>query len=121
MINDNLEPNVTFDDDDWSLDINPDEEYWERLIEEIINGNVVPVIGAEMLVEHCPNIHQTNIDQLAKKLKISGNISSFSELVYHRDYRQKPDNIYHYVDAYLNQKKLSPSNLLKRLSYTEKS
>lgn len=115
MINDNLEPNVTFDDDDWSLDINPDEEYWERLIEEIINGNVVPVIGAEMLVEHCPNIHQTIIDQLAKKLKISGNISSFSELVYHRDYRQKPDNIYHYVDAYLNQKKLSPSNLLKRL------
>lgn len=103
------------DDDDWSLDINTDEAYWNRLIEEIIEGNVVPVIGAEMLVENCPNIHKTIIGQLARKLKIEGNITSFSELVYHRDYHQKIENIYPYVNSYLMQKHLTPSGILKRL------
>ncbi len=108
--------NIVFDED-WSLE-DPDEGNWNRLIDEVINGNVVPVIGAEMLVEHFPNIHQTIIDQIAKRLEISGQFYSFSELIYHKEYRDKykPDYIYSCVNSFLTQqKRLVPSSLLKRL------
>lgn len=103
------------DDDGWTLDVSPDETYWNQLIEEIIEGNVVPVVGAEMLVENCPNIHKEIVGALAKKLGVTGNVMSFSELVFHRDYRPKADSIYLYVSSYLKQKPLVPSQLLKKL------
>lgn len=114
----NMSQNDDFLIDDINLDdIDTNEIFWDRLIQEIINGNVVPVIGAEMLVENCPNIHQTIIGKLARKMKIgeSEKITSFSELVYHQDYQTKIENIYLYVNAVLEQIKLNPSPLLKKL------
>lgn len=102
-------------DGDFSIDINTDELNWDRLINEIIGGNVVPVIGAEMLVNNCHDIHQTIISQLARKLKVEGKVTSFSELVFHKDYPGQIDYVYLYVNSYLNQVKLTPSDLLKRL------
>ena len=116
MKNDLENPNLVFDDD-WSLE-DPDEGNWDRLIDEIINGNVVPVIGAEMLVENFPNIHKTIIDQVAKKLGIRDQFNSFSELIYHKDYRENynTDYIYLCVNSFLTQqKRLVPSSLLKKL------
>lgn len=108
---------TSVDDDDFYFDDNPDEVYWDRLIDEIIKGNVVPVIGAEMIVENCSNIHQEIINKLVKIFGIRGNINSFSELVYHKDYLNKYDKdyIYKVVNSYLGKKTLTPSNMLKKL------
>lgn len=133
-IQNNIQAN--FFDNDWSDDIiySEEEEYWNKLIDKIIAGNVIPVIGAEMLVENCHNIHQTIIECVARKLNIAGNFTSFSELVYNKSYHEKIDEKYHfentdnkyqneidviysYVDAFLTQtqKRLIPSYLLKKL------
>ena len=70
------------------LNIDPDEGNWGILIEEIIKGNVIPVIGSGILMDG-KDINQRVIDMLAKSLGIQSQPTSFSQLVYDPGFKQK--------------------------------
>ena len=76
-----------------------DEPLWDKLIQQIIEGNVIPVIGADLLIENSSNLHQVIIDFLAKGFHVNSSPKSFSELVYDTDYTKvnKKDNVYYQV------------------------
>ena len=94
-----------------------DEPLWDKLIQEIIDGNVIPVIGPDLLIDNDSNPHQFIIDFLAKGFKLTSSPKSFSELVYDPDYTKanKNDSIYYQVNKILAGYKFSPSSCLKRL------
>lgn len=72
---------------------------WDELIEKIVQGEVVPVIGPEFLAEdfNDPNLsmnpQQELINMLADSKEIKGEHSSFSELLYDDAYpaRERED------------------------------
>jgi len=96
-----------------------DEPLWDKLIEQIIDGNVIPVIGANLLIDDNSNPHQVIIDFLAKGFRLSTKPTSFSELVYDPDYlkanKNKDENIYYQVNKTLAGYKFPPSKSLERL------
>ena len=104
------------DVDDLNFDV--DRPAWDHLIEKIIEGNVIPVIGPDLLMEGC-NIHRKIIDVLAKKLQIKDNPKSFSELVYNRDFltlvKDKKDVIFDLVNQIFAKNKFSATTILKEL------
>ncbi len=102
------------DNGDDGLIFNIDEPEWELFIDQIIQRNVVPVIGPEILCDD-GNFHYTIINCLAKNLGIKRNFNSFSELIYDHEYlsKYKKEYIYTYVNQLLAQKKFKPSTLLK--------
>jgi len=61
---------------------------WDELIDKIIKGEVIPVIGPEFLAEDDEdknkwmNPHQVLINMLAESFEIESSHSSFSELLY---------------------------------------
>lgn len=96
-----------------------DEPLWDKLIQQIIEGNVIPVIGADLLIENSSNLHQVIIDFLAKGFHVNSSPKSFSELVYDTDYTKvnKKDNVYYQVNKVFASKRFTPSErLLKLLS-----
>ena len=94
-----------------------DEPLWDKLIQQIIDGNVIPVIGSDMLTDFCPNLHNFIIDGLAHHFRVSSKPTSFSELVYDPDYKKanKKDSAYYQVNMVFANKKFSPSQRLLRL------
>ncbi len=94
-----------------------DEPLWDKLIQQIIDGNVIPVIGADLLIENSSNLHTVIIDFLAKGFHVTPNPKSFSELVYAPNYSlaNKKDNVYYQVNKIFGSKKFTPSQRLKRL------
>ena len=85
-----------------------DERLWEELLDAIDSDNVIPVIGPEMFMceDHdnpgvYKDIHQVLINRLGKKVGISDEISSFSELVFNPKFTLKyidKKNIYSLLD-----------------------
>lgn len=117
----NQELNIFEDFDINGNDIlfNTQQADWEKLIEEIVNGNVIPLIGPDILIEG-GNIHRKIVEALAKKLNLSNSPSSFSELVYDHDFlKQVKDNknsIYRYMNILFSRPKVfKPSTILKEL------
>ena len=98
------------------FEINNDEPLWDRLIQQIIDGNVIPVIGADLLIEGCSNLNKKIVDGLARKFEINQPISSFSELVYTPEYKNKfmVDNIYYQVDRIFATKRFPASERLRK-------
>lgn len=96
---------------------NNDEPLWDKLIQQIIDGNVIPVIGADLLIDNSSNLHKIIIDFLAKGFHVSSNPKSFSELIYDIDYTKanKKDNVYYQVNKVFASKKFAPSQKLQRL------
>ena len=96
---------------------NNDEPLWDKLIQQIIDGNVIPVIGADLLIDNPSNLHKLIIDFLAKGFHLSSNPNSFSELVYDTDYTKanKKDNVYYQVNKVFANKRFAPSQRLMRL------
>ena len=74
--------------------IDKDEPLWDKLIQQIIDGNVIPVIGADLLTDDNDNPHKVIVDFLANGFQVKSNPNSFSELVYDPDYKKdnKKDN-----------------------------
>ena len=108
--------------------IDKDEPLWDKLIQQIIDGNVIPVIGADLLVDNClignsSNLHNFIIDNLAKGFQLRSSPKTFSELVYDPDYTQNPDhtpknrrdNVYYQVNQIFAQTIFPPSQRLQRL------
>jgi hypothetical protein len=59
-----------------SNDYDENDPAWDIFIDQIIEGNVIPVIGPDILCEK-GNPHQTILNYLVK-----GNVRFFSELIY---------------------------------------
>ncbi len=99
------------------LSIDKDEPLWDKLIQQIIDGNVIPVIGADLLIDDKDNPHKFIIDLLAKGFKVESKPNSFSELVYDSNYKKvnKKDSIYYMVNKIFGNVKFEPSLRLKRL------
>ncbi len=60
------------------------DEQWGELINQINEGNVIPVIGPDLLTEttNGENYHQMLINKLAKWAEVSSKPKTFSQLVY---------------------------------------
>lgn len=109
----------SFDDiiDSNIFDNNNDEPLWDKLIQQIIDGNVIPVIGADLLIDNSSNLHKFIMDGLARTFGVSKQVNSFSELVYAPEYKNKfkLDNIYYQVDKIFAAKRFPVSERLRRL------
>lgn len=94
-----------------------DEHLWDKLIQQIIDGNVVPVIGADLLIDNNLNVHRYIVEGIAKSIGIETSPQNFSELVYNREYKNKfkLDNIYYQVDKIFAAKRFPASERLRRL------
>ena len=99
------------------MSIDKDEPLWDNLIQQIIDGNVIPVIGADLLTDDQNNPHKVIVTFLANGFQIKSNPNSFSELVYDPDYKKdnKKDSIYYQVNKIFSSAKFEPSIHLKRL------
>lgn len=115
----NLMESLSFDDmfDTNVFEGDNDEPLWDKLIQQIIDGNVILVIGADLLIDNSSNLHQFIIDFLAKGFHLTSNPKSFSELVYDLDYTKanKKDNVYYQVNKVFANKRFAPSQRLTRL------
>ena len=102
-------------DDIVNVNIDPNAAKWERLIDQIVEGNVIPVIGSDILMDGI-NIEQYLIDLLAKNYNIDSKPTNFSELLYDEKYKNH-DNIYCWLNSFCenNRTRLKPSSLLKRI------
>lgn len=109
----------SFDDiiDSNIFDNNNDEPLWDKLIQQIIDGNVIPIIGADLLIDNSSNLHKFIMDGLARTFGVSKQVNSFSELVYAPEYKNKfkLDNIYYQVDKIFAAKRFPVSERLRRL------
>lgn len=97
--------------------IDKDEPLWDKLIQQIIDGNVIPVIGADLLTDQTENPHKVIIDFLANGFHVDSKPNSFSELVYDSKYREKnkKDSVYYQVNTILQKVEFKASLRLQRL------
>lgn len=111
----------------------PEKDKWDALIEAAVAGNVVPVIGPNIICEYNDgmNINETIISAISKQLNLSCSHRTFSQLLYDSEFLTnlkrslKNDNltnnvIYPLVNNLFNNPKnidqyFIPSNALKRL------
>lgn len=101
-------------DNDIVLD--PDKAAWDRLIDQIVRGNVIPVIGPDILFEG-GNIHRKLIDSLAAKFHVESKPHSFSELVFDHDFlkrtRDDKDCIYSFINQIFAKNRFPASQTLR--------
>lgn len=108
-----------FDFDGNDIFINAQHAAWDKLIDEIVNGNVIPLIGPDILIDG-GNIHKRIVEAIARKLNLPNTPSSFSELVYDHDYLKKVkdnrDSIYTTMNMLFSRPNVfRSSNILKEL------
>lgn len=100
--------------------INADEPMWEALIGKIIDGDVIPIIGPDVLTNDF-NLHKQLIDFIAQGFNVKSKPKSFSELVYDSTYlsanRSNRDSIYTWINEIFSPDapKQKPSDLLVKL------
>lgn len=97
------------------VNVDPDEGNWGTLIEEIIKGNVIPVIGPGILMDG-KDINQRVIDLLAQGQGIDSQPTSFSQVVFDPKFKQK-EYIYPWLHKLVTTKSeyFVPSAVLKRI------
>lgn len=98
--------------------VDKDEPLWDKLIQQIIDGNVIPVIGADLLIDNPSNLHNVIIDSLAEGFELTSNPKTFSELVYDSDYIKngnRRDSVYYQVNDIFACNTIAPSQRLQRL------
>ena len=87
---------------------------WDRLIDAILAGDVIPVVGSDFLVETedggivaFPDHHKQLIDVLAQICELRGDVANFSQLIYHPEFNKwtdgNPDFIYPLISEVLLQ------------------
>lgn len=108
---------MSFNFNDIFLDTDKDEPLWDKLIQQIIDGNVIPVIGADMLIDNNVNPHQLLVDGIANMFHLTSHPHSFSELIYDPDYTKsnKKVDIYYQVNKFFAANRFPPSRRLQRL------
>lgn len=95
---------------------NSEEIMWELLVDNIMKGDVIPVIG-EKIVMQDKTVNKILIDHLSKKEGIVSNPQSYSQLLYDDNYKTDKDHIYGKLAKLIeaNQSKFKPSSLLQRV------
>jgi hypothetical protein len=114
-----------FEDVDIFVD-SEESSLWDKLITQIMEGNVIPVIGADMLLDK-EDLHAAVLNKISKSLGVHKPMSSFDELIRNKDFRfagsdkeRDPDVIYTYVSQLFSKLILPPSKRLERLLATRK-
>lgn len=122
------------DDGSYKIDIEDDsstesEGIWDILVEKILGGDVIPVIGEEFVLQGKRTMKQILIETMSRKDNIDfsekyfsncNNISSnisYSQLIYHKKYDNKDrEVVYERITKLLSKygHQFSPSSLLKR-------
>ena len=102
-----------------------EEDRWDELMDEIMAGNVIPVIGPDFQIAEERNFHQQLIYLFAKKFGIEPEPQTFSQLIYDKQKKfltaaKKPEAIYKLINQVLTKVKKRPSDLLLRLLRTKK-
>ena len=102
-----------------SNDYDENDPAWDIFIDQIIEGNVIPVIGPDILCEK-GNPHQTILNYFIKIFGVKGNVKSFTELIYDPAFtanNRQRDYIYSYINQFLfkcsKHKFFIPSQLLR--------
>lgn len=95
---------------------NTEEIMWELLVDNIMKGDVIPVIG-EKIVMQDRTVNKILIDHLSKKEGVTTNPQTYSQLLYDDNYKTDRDHIYGKLKALIeaNQSKFKPSCLLQRI------
>lgn len=96
---------------------------WDRLIEGIMRGDVIPVIGPGILYdgangETSTNLHDKLVEYISAKFGLADKPKSFSELVYNYEFVRHTKNERDAIYMIMNQlfaRKFRPSGLLKEL------
>jgi hypothetical protein len=99
-------------------DFHESTRQWDILLNQIMGGNVVPVIGPEFLVddEKGSNPHQILIDDLAEAYEVTSQPKTFSELLFSQNFTDADrKNIYAMLGDAFEQPLFKPSKLLMRL------
>lgn len=102
----------------------PEEPMWEALIGKIIDGKVIPIIGPDFLTDNS-NIHLQLIEALANWFNVKTSPTSFSELIYDKDYldanNNNKDSVYTWINNLCGPQapKQKPSQLLVKLLETK--
>lgn len=115
-----------FDIVDIDIDVNKEEteNRWKSLLDEVMEGNVIPVIGPDFQVDDQENLHTQLIRFFAKKYGVTSNPQSFAQLVYDKTFTaavdNKRDKIYLLINKVLKQIPSKPSVLLMKLLQTRK-
>jgi hypothetical protein len=109
-------------------DYSDDEPLWNRLIDQIVSGNVIPVIGPDVLIDKQgqdgDNIHNFLINGLSKYYNLSKHYKSFTDLIY--DMQNTPfinkkeiDKIYLKLAGAIAKMNVEPSKKLTALLATK--
>lgn len=120
------------DDDDIFVDADDDDDddfekeaRWDAFIDEIIRGNVIPVIGPDLLIDKKDNPHKQLIRHFVRKYGIQSDPRTFSQLIYDRDFLNNEkidhhrDRIYERIFKTLQKARLTPSESLMELLSTK--
>lgn len=107
-----------FDNIEIQSNIDDNAPQWDIFIDQIIQGNVIPVIGPEILCENY-NPHKKLLKYFINQFKIDTEINSFSELINNDNFtnngHREKDYIYSYINQLLSKTRFSPSQLLKEI------
>lgn len=121
---------IGLNDKDGSISLKKEEKRWTELIDAVMDGKVIPVIGADFLIDKdadddgsVGNLHQQIINILASHFQVKSEPQTFSQLVYDRDFKYQTNGdkeaIYLLIDEILNQAvsghQLVPNKLMMRL------
>ena len=124
----------------FQLDLGSDKDRWKQFLDEIDEGDVIPVIGPDLLVnpkivtledntERRDNLHQQIISYIAGQTNVQSRPRTFSQLVYDENYKKmvrddkKIYNLIHQILTNIDQIEdvdIKPSQLLTDLLGTKK-
>jgi len=110
------DPNLELDLD---LGLDVDDQTFAYLVDLIMDGKVIPVIGSKLLYQK-GDLNQTLIDIVARQCRVPDGHTTFSELVYDRAFtdfnkRLGRDSIYPWLDQIAAKVKFDPSESLRQL------
>lgn len=117
---------MNLDDIIIDIDVNQEEaeSRWNFLLDEIMDGNVIPVIGPDFQVSDQMNMHEQLIHFFAKRYGVQSKPQSFAQLIYDKAFTlavdNKRDKIYPLIYKVLSQISAKPSDLLLKLLQTKK-
>lgn len=127
---DNIKNITSLDDFNFNEDLfDGNEDRWNELISQISKGNVIPVIGPDLLTEpkNGENFHQRLINKLAQWGQVTSHPISFSQLVYDNHFMSKlsgsklnKDAIYKLLNQLLAKVSEPTHPLLMRLLSTKR-
>ena len=95
-----------------------EETMWELLVDKVMKGEVIPVIGENIVLEGKRNsVKKLLINHLSKSWGVDSAPKSYSQLLFDRNYSKGKELIYGKLSQLINinQDKFTPSVLLKKV------